>query len=255
MARPKTHVFWRERVGVLAEQGLSQRAIYHRLEEEGKQLGKDDWPGETTVRRIYKEHTARPAAERHQYGLFYWPDAMERGDLPWEASPVVLGLLRHFQDKGLERPTMRLTKWYFRVCSATVESDGDRPDGETIDVEMRLLLAALLASFETLQTHTGEPVDRIPVEHMLTYRPWRSERDYTAYETAMRRAGYTGPNAPFDWLVSVIGSSSMDVLSIVFQEMSELFAWSNDSDTLYRSMAERAGAWSKTTNTSEYNES
>ena len=84
MARPKTDVYWIDGVGVLAEQGLSPRAIWRRLEENGKQRGRNDWPAETTVRRIYKAHKGRPEVERRQYGLFYWPDAMERGDLPWE---------------------------------------------------------------------------------------------------------------------------------------------------------------------------
>lgn len=245
MPRPKITIFWREQVRVLAEQGKKPKAIHLALEEQAESLGKDDCPSETSVRRILKEHKARPSVERRPYALFRWPEAMESGELPWEASRVTLDLLRYMDEKGLEPPTLRLATWYWRVSLAVEIPRDSGPGGERPTFESLLLIASTLGVVEAIQPFTDTPVERTVVEQMLAYQPWRSATDRAAYRAAKMKAGYGGEYAGFDWVVPFIENGAPEVQRIFLEACADLFSWSDQFLSSYQSMAEKAAAKSK----------
>jgi hypothetical protein len=83
-------------------------------------------PSEPTIRRILRREWDPLDEERkNQYLDFYWPESMERGDLPWEAGASGLELLR--QDP-VERPSVRYVKWFWRVTQIMPKHDGAPPE-------------------------------------------------------------------------------------------------------------------------------
>jgi hypothetical protein len=128
--RRKIEQLWRDRVRELTEQNprWSSRRIAAQLEAEGKELGRDDWPSEKTVRNIMKEHRDAPESERQLYRQVYWPESFGTPELPWEAAPIVLEAIRvHRLDTapwdrwpiGTDgRPTVRTATWFWRFTLA-----------------------------------------------------------------------------------------------------------------------------------------
>ena len=110
MPQPPIPEFWRERVKVhLAQieqrnEKPSDKWIRQVLEKEAEALEEggnaearalaDRVPSERTISRIRKEEWPLVKPEdRARYRRFYWPESMERRDLPWEASVAALELL------------------------------------------------------------------------------------------------------------------------------------------------------------------
>jgi hypothetical protein len=121
-------------------------------------------PSARTVSRIMKEFDPSPEEEKAQYRHFYWPESMERGDLPWEASAAgleILASLGHARwasvGRGLPesaRPSIRLVKWLWRItlvapgsgfteryrCAVLFsdwEGEGDRPLSDVRALELQ----------------------------------------------------------------------------------------------------------------------
>src|SRR5437867_368314 len=118
MPRPPIARYWIERVRAIVENDprLGSPRITKRLEQEGAAIGRDDYPSERAVSRIKEKHRAAPLEERREYRLCRWPESMERGDLPWEASAAALELVCWLAP--LEPLPIRLVKWYWRVTLA-----------------------------------------------------------------------------------------------------------------------------------------
>jgi len=251
MPRPPISSFWKAKVATLTEEGEKPNAIFLKLQVQGEELGMDDYPSQRAVRRIVSAHSGRPPAERRPYALFRWPGAMERGDLPWEASRLTLGLLRFMEDKGLERPTLRLTRWFWRVWLAAVDPGSNEVGGEGEIFESLLWIAATLAQLEILQPFTDTPVDRTNLEHMLAYQAWRLGPDSDAYKVAIKRLGYNDVFGGAGWLVPIIEHASSDVLQTLFEEWAILFAWRGSSREFYRDLNEQLAARVKEDSTSD----
>ena len=118
---------------------------------------REDWPKVTE-------------AERHGYRYLSWPESMGGKDLPWEASASALEIL------GLrifERPTIRQTRWFWRISMAAPDLAG----------EERLDLARWFASWEAVGERMEESVRGI--EGHLRFAPWRSDEHEQRYDAAL----------------------------------------------------------------------
>ena len=144
MPRPQIHEYWRDRIRMYEanEPSISTKKIADLLKAEHDGLLKSDpvkaalvrkSPAARTVDR-YRSQDAFPAAERTPYRRVYWPESFERGDLPWDAAPSALRLLKvSFGRKGA-RPTVRFVRWYWRVRQSAPELR----DKEVEDLAFRL---------------------------------------------------------------------------------------------------------------------
>lgn len=164
MAR-KSNPWYMTRVASLAEDGYKPPTIARMMKAEALEGGRGDWPSERTVRRIYDAHSRRPESDRVQSAIFHWPEAMAAGNLPWEASRVALELELYMQKKADMQPTIQLVQWYWRVTQAN----------SSLTIADRHYAAALLATWETLESQGRGPFDRRPIEWFVSYSA--EERD------------------------------------------------------------------------------
>ncbi len=124
--------YWRQQVKyILAEnQRISISDILHLLDAKAELLQKSDEatertlsnnvPSPRTISRVRDEWRAMEQSERVQYQQFFWPESMQSGALPWEASSAGLELLMWLDSNGVrERPPIRLVMWYWRVIQAS----------------------------------------------------------------------------------------------------------------------------------------
>jgi len=170
--RPPTDRYWKNRTrSLLAEDpARSAASIARQLEREARDLGRDDWPSPRTVQRIKNDKDwDRLALERVS-----WPDAMERGLLPWEASRVLLDLIAL---RGSTRPTVLEARWAWWFHQAAPELSG-RALSE---------LARRVWEAECLNGTVATELRRR--EWWLAYRPWRSWEATREYAAGMRRMG------------------------------------------------------------------
>ncbi|MFH1141999.1 MAG: hypothetical protein V1724_10165 [Chloroflexota bacterium] len=179
MPRPRTDVHWRERVRALItdEPRMGDAKIAARLLVEAQEKGRDDSPSARTVRRMREEFKTEPAHAQAQYRAFYWPESMERGDIPWEASVHCMELLGYlFHSSRAEeygRPTIRQAKWFWRVSTAV-------PD---LHLAERESLARLLAIWQAVGELTKEATRS--AEGFLAFAPWRSPENEQEYDKAI----------------------------------------------------------------------
>ena len=124
--------YWRQQVKyILAEnQRISISDILHLLDAKAELFQKSDEatertlsnnvPSPRTISRVRDEWRAMEQSERVQYQQFFWPETMQGGALPWEASSAALELLMFLDSNGVrERPPIRLVMWYWRVIQAS----------------------------------------------------------------------------------------------------------------------------------------
>jgi hypothetical protein len=146
MPRPSIDPFWREQVRSITANNprLGPGPLLKQLETVGAQVGRRDWPSQRTIGRIQAQFRLTPEAVRREYLEFRWPEAMERGDLPWEATLVAIECLRAVREdthglgplvKPRERPSISVVRWLWRVTLAVP----DQP------LRQRLFWALLLA--------------------------------------------------------------------------------------------------------------
>jgi len=152
------------------------RRILGELRNQAKTLGlSKDYPSERTIQRIKDDITPEEIVE---YRTFYWPESMERGDLPWEASESaleLLGFLDQQQSGARLRPPVRFARWFWRVSLA----------GHGVPIGNRLLQALALTVNEI---RGGQDVSSVrEVEWELAYRPWLNAAQMKAYRKAARR--------------------------------------------------------------------
>ena len=133
-----------------------------------------DYPSQRTIQRIKDDITPD---ERIEYGSLHWPESMDRGDLPWEASASALELLFILHSLKEGRPNIRLAKWFWRVSRAA-------PDATP---EKRLHAARLLSIWEALGQSQREAKEGI--EWFFAYAPWRSIDRAQEYTDALEGTG------------------------------------------------------------------
>lgn len=141
MPRPKIDAYWRERVRFLVENAGQERLTDQRiaaiLEEDARQIERNDCPSPRSVGRIRKAYEQEKPEVRREYRRFSWPGSMESGALPWEAGPAAFELMREkVESTYTERPALRLVKWFWRVSTAIPEA----PFKRRLDLATRLAL-------------------------------------------------------------------------------------------------------------------
>ena len=179
--------YWRRRVlSHLASTGrTSDRKICQRLENEATELKEhsdslmralaDRVPSERTIGRIRQHEWNRLLdAEQAQYREFYWPESMEAGDLPWEASAAALELLGAMaMNQPFRRPSLRAIKWFWRICQASPEAP--------LDVRMELALGLMATEVKT------EPDKVRGIEWFVVHGAWRNGEAWDQYNRATTR--------------------------------------------------------------------
>ena len=234
----KTDLWWEERI--LSIKGEKPRMGHIRLHAQLEQLFLTDKtpeeagppPSPSTVLRILRRRwDGITEEERAMYRRYHWPQSMERGDLPWDASAAALELLglRHLRKHG--RPSIRLVRWYWRVAQAAPDlpaSTGTEPD-----MPGRFHIATLLASWESMkdvpQSH------RDSVEMYLSYGWWRSQQAEAYYLEALE--GGLIPEIPlFDLDIfdieawdDVYGQDSARIMSDMKQVLTQPEEEANDN--------------------------
>ncbi len=175
MARPRTDVFWIDRIRIMLANNpvMSGAAIRRKLVSEtktGKEKPPTPVPSDRAIRRIMSEFKAAPGKERLPYRLFAWPESMELGALPWEASRAALDLLRLRNDERLGPPLIREALWFWHVTQAAP----DAPLGTRKD----------LAAYLTTREIRNLPARNAHVERLIMYQPWKGDAEAKAFEKA-----------------------------------------------------------------------
>ncbi|MBI4199688.1 MAG: hypothetical protein HY535_04355 [Chloroflexi bacterium] len=200
--------YWKERCVALFAQAeqrgerLSDGVVFETLKAEARELEAHPdpqnrvlaaWvPSKRSISRIRTGEFAQiEEGEKALYRTFHWPESMERGDLPWEASAAALELLVFLdqqKDTVAQRPPIRLARWFWRVSQAS--------PGQPI--RYRVLQALTLAVNEL---RGGEHVQTVRgVEWELAYRPWHNAVQGKAYYKARHRPQHPIPSGGlFPW--------------------------------------------------------
>ncbi len=168
--------------------GWGAKRIAREVQAEGERRGLSNPPHERTVGRILRREWDPLATEQQaQYRSFYWPESLERGDLPWEASFHCLELLStqyHLLKKvgspdhpsrwqSYARPSIRLCRCFWRISMAA-------PD---LELGWRHDLAKKLALWEAAG---DRPEDFCRgIEGYFIFAPWRSPKSKQKYDKAI----------------------------------------------------------------------
>ena len=167
---------WTERlISVKAEhEDWGARKITKFLEEKAAKQGGPLPPPWRTVARILAR-TWQPLEddEKAEYRLFYWPESMESGDLPWEASGAGLRCLELFELTHDWRPTVRLVRWFWKIVIATPGA----PEG------VQWMIANRLAVADAWGILAGGGYRAM--EGYLKSKPWESDDKEAKYRKAV----------------------------------------------------------------------
>ena len=184
--------YWKDRVKFLLSESrgrLTTKDVWRRLQTEVVLLEKTKrtdtlglatkCPSERSISRIRKEEwEGLTDVEKAEHKLFFWPEAMEIGLLPWEASTACLEMLYLCVDaesgRLLRRPSVRQARAYWRLTLAA-------PD---LQAGVRLALAAIWAASDTLDwdRHADKRRD---LEAFLAHAEWRSQARKETYSKAV----------------------------------------------------------------------
>ena len=170
MARPRVHRYWIEKIRTIVRNRpeLSAAAIQNILEE-GMDQGQTALPSLRTVGAIKQQLVPEG---RKDYRYFTWPDAMETGELPWEASRAALDLMRYAREElGMEL-MVREVRWFLRVTLAA-------PDAP-MDERVRLAIELAMEEKDELSPALSEK-GLTSIQWKLVYQPWRSAKDKKAW--------------------------------------------------------------------------
>ena len=201
----KKDTYWEEELRSLRSNNPTWGAgrIKQGLEQKAADNGREDAPGERWVGNFLKKLKEDPnwPQEESEYRTFYWPESMEREDLPWSASRVLLDFLAGELHERQPRPNIRVCKWYWRLYQAA----GDLSWG---GMEM---LAKHLAIAEVGGTSKEDTARRI--EGWLAFAPWTNERTGTSgihmYRDAIENNIIPSPEESFRLTVSNAETQSL----------------------------------------------
>lgn len=191
MPRPKTSAYYEARIATLMQEELTVAAMAERLGEEAAAWGRNDAPSRTVVGRLAQQinKTWRPVQLRAA-ALFRWPEAMEQGALPWEASRAALDLLRYRLDQDFERPSIHLVQWYWRVRLGYP----DASIGEGNYLAAALLTNEMARRFRLVPPCGTSRPDPDGLERCLAYRTYHGGRtpENVEAQEAMERRTFAG---------------------------------------------------------------
>ncbi|GEM_PF-6591716 len=203
--RPRIHNYWIERIKELhGAQPRSAKSLQIQLQSEYGKLTQDVQalyrkpPSDRAISRFLKDwELPENDSEREQYRLFSWPQSMESGFLPWEASRTMLDLLDFLRRKGVsEQPLNRNALWLWHVTIAAADLPLDRPIIEEVGevsadrnlyeicFKGRWEIACYLATLE-VQDMISNRQNTEPVEAYFAYAPWRSRVNAERYLEAI----------------------------------------------------------------------
>ena len=169
--RRKTNDFWRYEVMGLTvsnddrgvrfgpDSVLSSLQVTHADLAEGERFYYGAPPSKASIGRIQHEARGLSKGEQEKYLSFFWPESMENGLLPWEASSPLLHLLQQDLCLGV-RPQIPVCRWYWRLYQIA-------PDAPHKDLEDS---ARKLATWEMQGPIPDEKLRG--VEGWLAFRGW-----------------------------------------------------------------------------------
>jgi hypothetical protein len=183
-------VWYEQRLAIHIEEHRKPAVIARILEEEAKESGRNDWPSLRTVQRMYNRYITLPEVVRRHNALVRWPETWLAGTLPWESSQAILELLRYRDQRQVERPTVRVALWFWRVSLAAPSEH----------IDHRASFANFLSTFEIFRDfgYSEPAVDPRSLEWYLAYRPWLGDDEAKEYETAVTRGYDPLPRYVFD---------------------------------------------------------
>ena len=177
MSRPRTDDEVRKKVWELVQTNptISAGKIRISIRAQAKQAGIQlSLPTERTIARIKKDFLQKPQEERMPWRQTSWPETMELGGLPWEASRAMLDLVKYFHDNGWETPTIRTAQWFWRVALAA-------PD---LGVAERFSAAHDCSIIEASTEKIESPFRGM--ELYLALSPWQSKKETAAYQKLVK---------------------------------------------------------------------
>ena len=167
----KTNDFWRNKAMGLTvsnddkgvrfgpDSVLSSLQVTHAGLTEGERFYYGAPPSKASIGRIQHEARQLSKDEQEKYLDFFWPESMENGLLPWEASGPLLHLLQQDLCFGV-RPQIPVCRWYWKLYQIAL----DAPHNHLED------LARMLATWEMQGAIPDEKLRG--VEGWLTFRGW-----------------------------------------------------------------------------------
>lgn len=169
MVRPRLDPYWTDFARGLFENEpeLNDRQMAERCELEMAKTGRVGPPAQRTITKWRHEWKSSNHEERMVYRLFYWPESMVRGLLPWDASQAALEFLKAAD----HRPSITTALWFSRVTQAAP----DAPIQDRVSFARYLTAAEMMSDFSAVRG----------LEGFLAFAPWRSAEDGTAYEQAI----------------------------------------------------------------------
>ncbi len=162
-------------------------------------------PSERTVGRIKAAFGSLTPEKQRSFGELRWPEAMETGDLPWEASTTIFELIREVTP----RPDLGLGIWFWRITLAVP----DAPFPSRVQAARQLLARELLGRQSSVED----------LEAWLAYAPWRSNESYRVFEGVV--ASGMAHDGPLDeWLAST-GTYASETPSDVVKAALRALGW------------------------------
>ena len=197
--------YWIEWMRTLFENepAFTDKAVAEMAKTKGEELGRSDYPALRTVNKYHHQHPSLPANLKEGYLYLRWPESMETGLLPWEASAAALELLdvrrkvdpffrsveahsgKPLGSWGIRwgRVSVRLARWFWHISQAAPDLpaiSGVSKFPLFIDIPGRYDLAVILAEWEARASVPQEGRDAVEV--YLTQAPWRSRERALEYK-------------------------------------------------------------------------
>lgn len=222
MARPRVKSYWQEAIRALTENEprLGPLGIQARLKRAAEESGMAEKlgavPSRRTIGRIQSHFRQSANKDRERYREFRWPETMEYGLLPWEASRAGLELLRDFHQEWNRRPTVGLVECFWHVSQAA----GDAPFDERAVAAQEMYARRVFGA--------AQPENNMRYfERYFAYGPWRSDTSREAWETSLRaypiRLDVTAhaPSDPYDpkTVEAILGFALSDEERQAFSKM------------------------------------
>lgn len=159
--RPRILDFWIDHIRVLKANDPKLSGARIRAELKKVEAPPTPPPSLRAILRVLEEFQDVPRVDQERYKHFVWPHSMDTSQIPWEASRIVLDLIRYRAEQQMEPPLVREAEWFYRVSIAA-------PDA-TISMRFTFTLAILAGGTSGW------------LEKVLAFRPWRSSEDAEAY--------------------------------------------------------------------------
>jgi len=151
---------WVNAIYEMRGRGMGPKEIEDQIEATAVREQFDDYPSLTTIKRYTAKYDRLGARAQATYREFRWPQSMESGLLPWEASRLGVGLLERYQRHHGCRPTNGYVRWHWRLSLAWPPSD---PLDQDADLDARDRMVAGFLIYEAL----GKPITSAAEEYIV----------------------------------------------------------------------------------------